>query len=206
MAWRRNSDADILDVIAKLCSTVSWRRLRAWLRRRRDAYDPRKPEYLAPALPEDLQRLSADLLRRQIGALEGALRRRRQGPDCEALEHYAKAICELRSDLAAATAMPKVCGECLSDGAETAAPPPEDMLTEEPEESPVAQLGRARAYSEDLGDVFIPTLPPAAPLLPQTICKEELVTPFDAVLQPLGGRQGGWPRWRLRRSGGCLKR
>jgi len=62
-----------------------------------DDYDPRKPEYIAPAPSEEVEASQCNLLEKQISALESMLSRRRKKGTPEALlEHYERILQEMR--------------------------------------------------------------------------------------------------------------
>lgn len=62
-------------------------------------YDPRKPEYIISAPPEEAQRTQIELLQKQIGQLEGFCSKQGSSPS-EVVSHYRAVAEELRQRIA----------------------------------------------------------------------------------------------------------
>lgn len=65
-----------------------------------DPYDPRKPEYIAEATQEEVERTNAELLKRQIAKLEAATAARKER-GCKVVRHYNSVVETLRDKEAA---------------------------------------------------------------------------------------------------------
>jgi len=62
-----------------------------------DPYDPSKPEYIAPATQEEVERVNAQLLAKQIAKLEAHTARRRRSSRPDVILHYQSVLNALRS-------------------------------------------------------------------------------------------------------------
>merc|ERR1719343_191039 len=60
-----------------------------------DVYDPSKPEFISPATPEEVEKMGAHLLAKQIAKLEAHAARR--GHDTKVVGHYQNVLSTLRS-------------------------------------------------------------------------------------------------------------
>merc|ERR1740122_511290 len=60
-----------------------------------DLYDPSKPEFISPATPEEVEKIGALLLAKQIAKLEAHAARR--GEDTKVVGHYQNVLSTLRS-------------------------------------------------------------------------------------------------------------
>mmetsp|Transcript_31645 Transcript_31645/g.90274 ORF Transcript_31645/g.90274 Transcript_31645/m.90274 type:complete len:225 (-) Transcript_31645:239-913(-) len=130
---------DVLDGIIMVMSKLSWRRFRGWLRRRRDTYDPRKSEYVAPAAPEEVERLRVAQLQQHISKLEAMLLRRPDA-DRQVREHYANMVRELQVQATAA--------ECRAEALRTPmSPAPE---TEYDDDEFIAEAPRRARFDSEL--------------------------------------------------------
>mmetsp|Transcript_118888 Transcript_118888/g.341491 ORF Transcript_118888/g.341491 Transcript_118888/m.341491 type:complete len:239 (-) Transcript_118888:57-773(-) len=94
----RTSSFGVMDGLVDVVSRFSVRRLRQWLRRRCDEYDPRKPEYIIAATPKSVEQIRMAHVRDQISKLE-AIIAKRQGEDDKVIDHYRHMLQEFRKQL-----------------------------------------------------------------------------------------------------------
>jgi len=147
---RQRSDSfDFLDGIAMVVSKLSWRRFRAWLRRRRDVYDPRKTEYVTQATAEEVEILRIAELHRQISKLEAALLKR-PSQDSKVTQHYVAIIGEMRAEAAAAELR-------AAEAAQPVPPPDEDLeFLEDFMEVPMRARFDSDVWNDELEEVAVP--------------------------------------------------